>query len=354
MKRAKDIYDSISDLENIEAAIVNASIKKRHRPGVDKIFKDKEFYAQKIESILKSESYTASSYTIKEIIDNSSFKRRIIHVPRFYPDQIIHWALIQRIHPLFLKGMYHYSCGAIPGRGQVYGARAVRKWLDSDRKNTKYCLKMDISKFYQNVDHNCLKEMIRRIIKDQKTLALIDEIINSTESGLPIGNYTSQWFANFYLQGLDYFIKQKLNVRYYVRYVDDLVLLGPNKKKLHKAKLEIESYVKNLNLTIKGDWQVFPISARPIDFLGYKFFRTHTTMRRKIALRIMRKSRKILKEGKYKLKDCASMMSYLGHVKHSDSYKFKEKYIAPLDLNKMKEVISIESRKQHQTQKGSP
>ena len=184
---------------------------------------------------MTDKKYKPSPYAIKIIQDNSSGKIRTIHKPKYFPDQIIHWALILQIQPLIMRGMYAYSCGSVPGRGTSYGQKTLRKWLDTDFKGTKYCLKMDISKFYPSVDHEILKSMFKRIIKDQDCLWLIDTIIDSCE-GLPIGNYTSQWFSNFFLQTLDHFIKENLGVKYYVRYVDDLVMLGPNKKKITQSK----------------------------------------------------------------------------------------------------------------------
>src|SRR5690606_12549309 len=133
---------------------------------------------------------------------------------------------------------------------------ALRKWLDNDTKNTKYCLKMDVKKFYPSINNAILKRMFRNKIKGKNCLWLIDTIIDSNE-GQPIGYYTSQWFANFFLEELDHLIKEKLGVKYYIRYVDDLVLLGPNKKKLHKVRNVVEQYLHSIGLRIKENWQVF-------------------------------------------------------------------------------------------------
>lgn len=347
MKRVGYIYERICDLNNIETAILNASRGKRHQPRVSRIVSNKEEAARRIQRMLLDRSYAPSPYTIKVIRDGPSGKVRIIHKPRFWPDQIIHWALMLQLTPIIMRGMYEYNCGSIPGRGTSYAQKALRRWLDTDRKRTKYCLKMDIAQFYPSVNNEILKAMFRRQIKDPDCLWLIDTIIDTAE-GLPIGNYTSQWFANFYLQGLDHFIKEQLRVPYYVRYVDDLVLLGPNKKKLHAARKEVERYLAGINLKLKDNWQVFPVKSRPIDFVGFRFYRDHTTLRRRNALRIRRRVRRIAKKQQLTPRDAAAVVSYWGWIKRSDSYLFYHKYVKPyVTIKKARKVISRYARLRH-------
>lgn len=290
--------------------------------------------------MLVNKTYRASPYIEKTIEDGATKKIRTIYKPRYYPDQIIHWALMLQLQPIIMRGMYQYSCGSVPGRGTGYGQKMLRKWLDSDRKHTKYCLKMDISKFYPSVNNEKLKSMFRRMIKDEDCLWLIDEIIDSAE-GLPIGNYTSQWFSNFFLQGLDHYIKEQLGVKYYLRYVDDLVLLGSNKKKLHKARIAVAEYLIGIGLIIKGDWQVFRVDKRAIDFLGFRFYRNKTILRKRNALRIKRRLQKIKKKGHLNYKDACAVVSYWGWVKRSDSYRFYHKYMEPIvSIKKAKRTVS--------------
>ena len=321
-------------------AIANSSLGKRKQKRVKAILDNEEYYARKIQDMLLKKQYVPSPYAIKTVQDGSSGKIRTIYKPRFYPDQIIHWALMLQLQPIMMRGMYEYNCGSVPGRGTSYGQNTLRKWLDTDYKNTKYCLKMDVSKFYPSVDNDTLKEMFRRKIKDKDCLWLIDRIIDSSQ-GLPIGNYTSQWFANFFLQGLDHYIKEKLGVKYYIRYVDDLVLLGSNKKKLHKAREAISDYLNNINLSLKGDWQVFKVNSRAIDFLGFRFYRNKTILRKRNALRIRRRMRKIQKKDVLTPKDACAVISYWGWIKRSDSYNFYHKYVRPIiSVGYAKKVVS--------------
>lgn len=258
---------------------------------------------------------------------------------------------MQIIEPHIAKGMYEYSCGSVPKRGIHYAQKRVKRWIERDRKHTKYILQIDITKFYPSISHDVLKQMLRRKFKDKSLLWLMDSIIDSVECGLPIGNYTSQWLANFYLQELDHMIKEKLKIKYYARYMDDCIMFGNNKKKLHKARKEIQLYLETIGLNIKGNWQVYRLDKRPLDFLGFKFYRTHVTMRKRNSLRIKRRAKKIYKKGRLNFKDSAAMLSYLGWLQHSNSYNYYLKNIKPyVNIKDMKEVVSNESRKRNKAQ----
>lgn len=328
MKRVGYLYDRICDIENIKKAILKASLGKRNRKHVKIVVTNLNHYAKKIQEMLINQEYKPSPYSIKRIYDGTSKKERVIYKPRFCPDQIVHWALILVLEPVLMRGMYQHNCGSVPGRGSSYGQKILRNALDNDYKGTKYCLKMDISKFYPSIDQQLLKNMFRKILKDQKTLNLIDAIIDSSDSGLPIGNYTSQWFANYYLQDLDHFIKEKLDIKHYIRYVDDLVILGGNKRRLHQVRKEIEQFLNHKNLRLKKNWQVFLVSKRFIDFLGLKFYRNRTTLRKANSLRIRRRMAKIAKKKIMSYVDACAIVSYWGWIKRSNSFKFYKKYVS--------------------------
>jgi RNA-directed DNA polymerase len=340
MKRIGNIYENIYDIDNIKMAIMNASAGKRSKYHISKVILGIDKYALELSEQLKHKVYRPSPYKIKIIVDGVSGKRREIFVPRFYPDQVVHWALMLQIESIILCGMYAYSCGSVPGRGTSYGQKHLRRWLDKDYRGTKYCFKMDIKKFYPSVDKGILKATFRKKIKDKDCLWLIDEIIDSVEIGLPIGNYTSQWFSNFFLQDFDHFVKEKLGAKYYVRYVDDVVILDGNKKRLHQMHRDIQAYLESIKLSIKGDWQVFLIDKRAIDFLGLRFYRDRTTLRRRNALRMRRRVKKIAKKEYLTYRDACAVMSYLGWIKRSNSFMFYKNNIEPfISIAKCKERI---------------
>jgi retron-type reverse transcriptase len=211
-----------------------------------------------------------------------------------------------------------YSC--IKGKGIHAAANNVKHALN-DVAGTTYCLKLDIKKFYPSINHEILKQLLRRKFKDNNLLWLLDEIIDSAE-GLPIGNYLSQYFANFYLTYFDHWIKEEKRVKYYYRYADDIVILASNKTYLHGLFKEIEQYLhKRLALQVKENWQVFPVAARGIDFVGYKFYHTHTLLRKSIKQRFAR----MLKYNP----NAGSIASYYGWAKHCNSTNLLNKLLKP-------------------------
>lgn len=180
-----------------------------------------------------------------------------------------------------------------------------------DEANTTYCLKIDVKKFYPSIDNNILKSLLRRKIKDNNLLWLIYEIIDS-HIGLPLGNYPSQNLANFYLSPFDHWLKEECRVKYVYRYCDDIVILSSSKEYLHDLLIKIKDYLsKNLNLTVKSNYQVFPVSARMIDFVGYPVNHRNVKLRPRIKKKMMRmlnKNRNPKSEAAYKgwLKHCNS------------------------------------------------
>lgn len=352
MKRKGNIYGKITRLENIELAIYKASKGKTKRKSVEKILDCPTYYAMQIQKMLVDKSYKPSPYIKMTIKDGVRKKEREIFKPQFYPDQCIHWALMLYLEPILNKKMYHWNCASIKDRGIHHGMRKVKRILVDDRKYTKYCLKLDVKKFYPSIDKQVLKNKFERIIKDKDVLWLINQIIDSSEQGVPIGNYTSQWFANFYLTDLDHYIKEELKVKHYIRYMDDMVLFSNNKKELHKIKKKIDEFLEPEHLKIKENWQLFKTDSRPLDFLGYRFYRGYTTLRKSNFLRIKRRIKKIYKKPELNYHDACAVLSYNGWIVHSNGYNYTQKYIKPyIDFAECKEVIRNETRKRNQTNK---
>jgi hypothetical protein len=251
---------------------------------------------------------------------------------------------------IFMRGMDYYNCGSIPGRGIKRGFNAVRGWLRDDKKHTKYTLKMDIKKYYDSIPHDKLMAAIRHKIKDERMISLIQRIVDSTEAGIPIGNYTSQWFANIYLECLDHYIKETLGVKHYIRYIDDMVLFGNNKKELHKARNKIAAFLETeLGLTLKDNWQVFKTDSRGVDFLGFVFFRTHIRLRARNFLSLIRQAaavkRMLAAKIKIPFKVAAGLLSRIGQLVHIPAQKIREKYLKGIKIKTLKGVIRHESKR---------
>lgn len=346
MKRVGNLYKKIIDEDNIRLAIKNAAKGKTNRKVVNKVRNNIEYYVKDIKKILLSGNYEPRPYIQKHIFDGARHKERTINKPAFYPDQVIHWCLLQVIEPIIMRGAYKWTCASIKDRGLLYCQKYVEKAI---RKKYKYYVKLDIKKFYPSIDKTILKNKFRKIIKDNDTLKLLDIIVDSyKDRGVPIGNYTSQFFANYYLQDFDHFIKEKLNIRHYVRYMDDLLLFGNNKRKLRRQIVEITNFLKDIKLEIKEDRTLAKITDKPFTYCGRKFYKDHTTIKSSTFLRIRRRLTRVYKKRYISLNDARAIISYYGILKHTNSFNFTIKYVFSIGLKKCKEVIRNESRKQYQ------
>lgn len=345
-------------MENCRLAILNASQKKKKRKMVKEVLDNLEHYANDLSERMSRMDFL-SPYKTRIIKDGLSGKERELQVPAFYPDQCAHHAIMQILKPIIEKSSYRWSCANIPNRGIDLACKGVERATVRDRKHAKYCVKMDISKFYPSIPHGKLKARLREKIKDEKALQIIFKVIDSHNPGLPIGNYTSPWLAELYLQPLDYLIKQKHRIRHYIRYADDLVLIDSNKRKLRKALHDIFLFVEELGMTVKHDYQLFRIQPyckertgrrrRKIDFVGRCFGIGFTTIRKRRALALMRQSRFIQKLQRqnrpvsYRM--ASGFLSRCACFKHTNSYAMKKKYYETVNIKKLKEVVSNESKR---------
>lgn len=307
MKRKSNLYNTICSLANLQLADARASKGKARQYGVIIHQRNAEANLLKLQTMLLNKTYKTSPYTTFKVYEPK--EREVYRLP-YFPDRITHHAIMNVLEPLFVGCFTANSYSCIKGKGIHAAAKAVKLALN-DEVGTKYCLKLDITKFYPNINHSILKQLLRRKFKDEDLLHLLDEIIDSAE-GLPIGNYLSQYLANFYLTYFDHWLKETKQVKYYFRYADDIVVLSSNKTYLHNLFTNIKQYLNaNLQLQVKGNWQVFPVEARGIDFVGYKFYHTHTLLRKTIKQNFAR----MLKSNPNR----ASIASYMGWLKHCNS-----------------------------------
>jgi len=356
MKTYRGLYKGCLDKEFIKREIRQAAIGKRQRRDVKRILSDIDNYAELIYNLLINESYEARLPKETVIKEGTRNKTRVIRKIRFF-DQIIHHIVIDSCKPAFMRGMYAYCCGSVPNRGTHYAKKHIEKWIRNDYKNTKYCAQMDIRHYFESVDHDVLKKRLRERIQDESMLKLLDKIIDSGGEGIPLGYYTSQWFANYMLEGLDHYIKEQLHVKYYVRYLDDMIIWGANKRQLHKARAAIAEYLeKELKLQMKDNWQVFRLvytdkngkeRGRALDFLGFRFYRNKTILRKSLMHRITRTAARIGKKNKPTYYDAVSMLSYMGWIQNSNSYFMYEAFIKQqIDIKQLKKIVSKRGKEQ--------
>ncbi|MFD2599880.1 reverse transcriptase domain-containing protein [Sphingobacterium corticis] len=315
MKRIANLYEQICSISNLELADHLAQKGKSKTYGVITHNKNRDMNLLQLQRMFLDKTYKTSNYQVFKVFEP---KERDVYRLPYFPDRIAHHAIMNVLEPIFVKTFTSDTYSCIKGMGLHKASRNVKHAL-KDVDNTTCCLKIDIKKFYTSVDHDILKKLLRRKFKDQDLLWLLDEIIDSA-SGLPIGNYLSQYFANFYLTYFDHWIKEVMCVRYYFRYADDIVILHRDKGYLHDIRTKISAYLsENLNLEVKDNRQVFPVASRGIDFLGYVHYHTHTLLRKTIKKRFARKVAK----GASK----ESIASYLGWLKHADCINLKKKLL---------------------------
>lgn len=334
MKRYGNLYAKIYDMENLKLAHKNARKDKLFYREVKMVDSDEEYYLTQIQEMLKNKTYEVSEYTISVISDKGK-ERELCKLP-YYPDRIIQWAILLQIEFVFLQVFTDFTCASLKNRG-IHKASAILDKYMRDKPGTAYTLKVDINKFYPNINHNILKQLLRKKFKDSDLLELLDKIIDSIPGGvgIPIGSYLSQYFANFYLTYFDHWLKEEMKCEYVIRYMDDIVILHHSKEFLHWLKRQMDEYLwENLRLTIKNNWQVFPTGVRGVDFVGYRHFYGYKLLRKSTCKKFKKKMmniRKKIESGKQiSYRDWCSTNSYKGWLKWCDSYRLSKKYVKPI------------------------
>lgn len=321
MKRIGNLYEKIISIDNLYLADANAREGKTKSYGVKWHDRRKDDNLKDLHLALKNKTFRTSEYDIFTI--NEGKERTIYRLP-YYPDRIVHHAVMNILEPIWMSLFTRDTYACIKGRG-IHGlARRLKRDI-KDADYAKYALMMDIRKYYPSVDNNIMKSIVRKKIKCKDTLWLIDEIIDSAE-GLPIGNYLSQYLANLYLAYFDHDMKEIYKERCYYRFVDNILIMHPCKYHLHYTKRLIEKKLKEeYKLDVKGDWQVFPIADRGIDLVGYVFYNTHTLMRKRVKKNFARKVAKLKKKGVTGKEFRHGVCAWTGWAKHCNSINLLKK-----------------------------
>lgn len=289
MKRHNNLFDKIVDKDNLLLAYKKAKKHKSWQQKVIRVEKDLDNLIEELRLSLINGTYKTAEYRTKKIYEP---KERTIYVLPFYPDRIVHHAIMNILEPIWDNLFISDSYACRNGKGQHKGSQ---KCMEFVRKN-KYCLKCDISKFYPSINHEILKLIIRKKIKCKRTLNLLDTIIDSIdgETNIPIGNYLSQWFGNLYLNELDMFMKHDNKIKCYIRYCDDFLLFSNDKALLKEMAIKIKDYVENILKLRLSKCNLFPTS-QGIDFLGYRHFSSGYILVRKTTAKRMKKRIRRLK-----------------------------------------------------------
>lgn len=337
MKRYGHLWSQVTAFENLLMAAKQAQKGKRFRDNVLAFNYNLESELINLQRELETRTYQPSAYKTFEIVEP---KRRIISAAP-YRDRVVHHALCNAIVPIFERTFIHDSYANRLGKGNH---RALKRFVEFSRSN-RYVLQCDICKYFPSIDRNVLKALVRRKIKCPHTLWLVDSIIDSSTPqeptderirGLPIGNLTSQFFANVYLNGFDRFVKEQLKVKNYLRYVDDFALFDSDRGFLVEARLQSEVYLAALGL------QIHPVKSQLFEtkhganFVGFRVLsdrvrvRNENLRRGKRRLRYMQEA---CQAGKIEQQTLVqSVQSWFSHLAHGNTWHLQQRIVASFSL----------------------
>jgi retron-type reverse transcriptase len=342
MKRYGNLSHEITEFSNLLLAAKKAQRGKRFRENVLVFNYNLESELFRLQAELQSKTYHPGAYTTFDIFEPKP--RMISAAP--YRDRVVHHALCNVILPIFERTFIDDSYANRIGYGSH---RALRRCTDFARSST-YVLQCDIRKYFPSIDHEILKSQLRRKIKCADTIWLIDTIIDSSNSqepaidyfpdddllmplqrrrGLPIGNLTSQFFANVYLNGLDHFVKEQIKATKYLRYVDDFALFSDDKMFLEQAKIRIAEYLSNLRLKLHPAKSQISATKHGTIFVGFRILPSRIRVRNHNLRQGQKRLQQMLcdyKNGEIEQEEISqSIQSWVAHLKHGDTWRLRQK-----------------------------
>lgn len=337
MKVHKCIFQRVVSLENLFLAWEEFRKGKNSRKDVQEFEWKLEQNIFSLYRDLQSHQYNHGAYTAFSICDP---KQRKIHKASVR-DRVLHHAVFKILNPIFEPTFIAHSFSCREGKGTHKAVDALERWLRKTSRNyTTQCfaLKCDIQQFFASVDHAVLRSILAKVIKDEDMLWLLKEIIGSFHTlgypdeerkGIPIGNLTSQLFANIYMNELDQFMKQQLRVKQYIRYTDDFVIVDSDKSKLENLLYPINEFLKEqLHLSLHPRKIILRKFGQGIDFLGYVILPHHRTLRTRTKRRMFRKLQNRTRSYKTgagsEAAVEASLQSYLGVLSHANTHRIRE------------------------------
>jgi len=328
MKRHGYLIEKVTAQENLDDAFQSVMRGKRRTRTVRRYLRDRERILAGIAADIAADTYEPRGFYAFRIIEYGK-ERNIQSLP--FRDRIALHAIMSVLEELFRPMLIRDTYASIAGRGIHDGLARVRRAL-RDRQGTRYCLKFDLKRFYPSVDQGLLIEMLARKIKDGRMMNTLRRIIGSFDEGLPIGFHSSQQLGNFYLFPLDRYVKAELGVKYYFRYCDDVVILSASKQELREVLGKVRRFIEErLRLTMKSNYQIFPVEARGIDFLGYVIRHDYTLIRKRIKQRAARR----LASVKSAKRRAAIVGALWGWAKHANCGTLLKKLLGMKDFKEL-------------------
>lgn len=348
MKLIKNIYPDIYSFENLYQAYIEARKNKLYRDEVLEFSMNLEENLIDIQNELIWHTYKVGKY--RQFYVREPKKRLVMALP--FRDRVVQWAIYRQLNPIFDPQYIEHTYACRKKKGREAAADQLEYWVHQvDRKAERwYYLKLDISKYFYRIDHELAMLMFERHIADPDLLWLLGLIINCEDTpfglpigmdvdqcpeedrlfnvGMPIGSLTSQMIAGMYLSTIDHLAKHDLRMHYYIRYMDDIIILAPDKEYLHYCKEQIEQVLNNqLRLQLNNKTAIRPVS-KGIEFVGYKIYPTHRKMKKQTVRKMKKRIAYMqdrFEQGEADFKEVnATMQSYFGLMQHFDSYGLRK------------------------------
>jgi retron-type reverse transcriptase len=340
MKRRGNLWPEVIAFANLHRAAKKAQRGKRARPDVLRFHFNLEEELWRLHDELLGRTYQPGRFRTFMIQEPKA--RQISAAP--YRDRVVHHALCNVLEPVFERGFVFDSYACRAGKGTH---AAVHRGQEFARRY-RYVLKADVRKFFPSIDHKILKAALARKVKDPDVLGLAGLIIDHANPqepcirwfpgddlftplerrrGLPIGNQTSQFFANVYLDALDHFVKERLRMPGYVRYCDDFLVFSDDQRELKSALARIATFLEGFRLVLHPDKSVIFPTVQGIRFLGYRIFPTHRLLARENVHRFRRRLRSMQRDfalGRITLEQVRPrIQSWIAHARHADTYRLR-------------------------------
>ncbi len=342
MKRVGNLWNDLVSFPNLLHAAYRAQRGKRFRPATAKFHYHLEQELWTLHGELKDRTYRPGPYRTFKIHEP---KERIISAAP-YRDRVVHHALCNLLEPIFERRFLSDSNACRQGKGTH---AAVRRCLQHERHH-RYALKADVRKFFPSLDHELLKAQLARVIKDPHVLWLVGLLIDhsnpqedvqdwfpgddlftpaSRRRGLPLGNQTSQFFANVYLDALDHFVTDRLGLGAYLRYVDDFVIFHDDRRRLAEAREQVSAFLAELRLTLHPNKSVVFPTRQGLPFLGYRVWRSHLGLVKANVFRFRRRLRRL--QNHYAAQQITAeevqmrLAGWIGHASQADTFLLRER-----------------------------
>jgi RNA-directed DNA polymerase len=348
MRSEKKLFERVVDFKNLHHAFLGASHGKRDRPAVQEFEYHLETHLWQMRRELEAGIYQFGRFHRFWIEDP---KRREIRAAPFR-DRVVHHALFNVLDPIFRRGFIADSYACIPGRGTHLAVERYRQFVRA-RAGRGYRVQCDIKSYFASIDHQVLMELLSRRIGDERLLSLLRRLVDHGAErpgrGMPIGNLTSQLFANVYLDVLDHFVKERLQVRHYIRYMDDFLLLASDRREARHRLRSVRAYLRQrLRLELNPRRVIVAPLDEPCDLLGYVY---HGSGRSRVRRRSVRRLWRRLPALQHRLSAGeigrehvrASLASWLGLAKHADAFLLSKSLFTRRDVENLGKRLLVKA-----------